>query len=212
MIELTTAKDGARIFTWQGKLVCSGVRPVREAEKWADGKSERFRDCKVVIVLGLANGFHAVEIAKRFPGLRVCVVNDNNEFLVPSAQVLDIQSSYFEVITLKSADDLKSNSKIRKILNLPYSVVEFPPATALNRDFYNKVGELLVGRTQEALEFCLSCRGDSWSQFKYDNVKESRNSQGLQLISFKDLQMRLSESDSSFRVKAIGQVLKELIR
>ncbi len=212
MIEFKIAKDGTRIFSWQGKLICSGTRPGDEAKKWVERHSNQIRKCKSIIVLGLANGFHVAELAKKFPGIRVCVINDNDKFLVPSTQVLDIQSSLFEVITVQSVEDLKYATKIRKILNMPYAVIKFAPAVALNQKFYTQVGELLLGRTQEALRFCLACRGDDWAGVNVNGIKESYQKQGLQLISFKNLQESLFKSKSAHRTKIMGRVLSELIR
>ena len=212
MIEFKTARDGTRFFSWRGKLICSGSRPLEEAVRWAEKQSEKITDCRVVVILGLANGFHAVELAKSNPGVRICVINDNESFLVPSTQILDIQSSLFEVITVSRAQDLRDATKIKKILNESYAVVEFAPAVALNREFYNQVRDLLLGRTREALSFCLDCRRDDWSGVEPGDLKESRQANGLRLISYRDLHQQMLESDGGLRSKTIGRALVELIR
>lgn len=212
MIEFAISKDGTRYFTWQGQHLCSSYKPKEEAKKWVQKYSERLVGVRSVIVLGLANGFHAAELVKSYPGISVCVINDNEHFVAPSSTILDLQASLFEVVTTNRPLDLAHLSRLKRYLVGSFAILEFAPAVATNPIFFKTVKELLLGRTAEALKFCLSCRSDEWNRISLNEVREVPRPEGVQLISFTDIKRSGSLDNLSNRSQRLVHILGELIK
>ena len=64
MIRETQARDKSKIFIWNDRYLCSRSNPHKEAQQWVQERSHQVSSSQYVIVLGLACGYHIIELIK----------------------------------------------------------------------------------------------------------------------------------------------------
>ncbi|NQZ00587.1 MAG: hypothetical protein HRT45_07960 [Bdellovibrionales bacterium] len=206
MIEYRISREGQRYFVWNGRHICSSRDPIKEAQAWVDGFDYNFDSVSQAVVLGLGAGFHVVELQNRFPHLTVHVIECQSEFICPALNLHD-QAFRAEVLLTETVSIFKAQSRLKSILSAPYLVLRYAPVCNLNRETFGEIGNLLTGRTIEALKFQVQKRQGLLGKFQFESLVGDANGS---LLSIKDLDRAMSPQ-SNHQEFHLVRALRELV-
>ena len=206
MVEFRVSRKNHRYFTYNGRHICSSVDPEHEAREWVKGLNDSLRSAKTIVVLGLGNGFHVVELEKAYPSSRIVVIETRMDMLAPCQGLQGLSMSSTDVIIAESLDVLKAQSRIKKVLQSSFAVVQYRPVTNTDAKLFEQFYELLIGRSEDSFRFHLMTRKD-WLR----NVNSTSDNQNAdKWLGIHDLQGSLSE-DANYSDYHLVQALRELV-
>lgn len=206
MVEFRVSRKNHRYFTLNGRHICSSVDPVEEAVNWVNGLEPSVSEANSIIVLGLGNGFHVVELEKAFPSSKIVVVETRMELVAPCQGIQGLSMSSADIIIAESLDILKAQSRLKRVLQGSYAVVQYRPVTNTDSSMYSDFFDLLIGRSQKAFEFQLMARKD-WTKNVHPLDRDGGSDRWLGIH---DLQESLTE-EANYSDYHLVQALRELV-
>ncbi len=209
MIESLQARDNTTIFTWEGKYLCSRVSPLKEASAWVLGNASQISSSKSIVVLGLGNGFHVVELRARYPYKKIYVIETEINIISNFKKRFPIESANIHMVHVKDENTLLRDSYIKKLVKEFYIILDHKPSLQLFPEL--KVYQSwLLGRTYESLQWLLEAR-----KLSSEVVIESLgiNDLNSECISLINLQNCLSKTESkegkklNYKINALKELL-----
>lgn len=206
MIVKLKSKNEKNIATVNGKLLCSSIDPLKEAQSWVKKNAQKINTQNQIFVLGAGCGYHLVALTQNHPGLNIIVIERKEELIdfCKSEHGLDLADVQF--VNEVDLQHLKVNSIVKKTLKKKYAVLTFYPACSHNLDYFNAAEELLLGRVDEGLQFILSQRDDLKFISQNKKIKVASN----ELISIKTL-MQMANSNEHKEEIVVLKALRELV-
>lgn len=171
-IKICYIPGGHPVASCSGRQMSSFVNPHKEAVEWVKHyeKSLLGRDCAVI--LGLGSGYHIGTLAEIFSG-RMIVVEKFPKLVDHFRKTFPHLKSRIEFTLLESIDE----KKLLSCKLTSYAVLTFAPAIYFSRAEYQKVFNLLAGRSAESLNNQFKLRGvDHYfcpSTLSFDSPSES---------------------------------------
>lgn len=120
-IKLEYSRDGKPVLKVDNVYLHSRFYPCREAEKFADGNKNIFENKDVVVVYGLALGYHIVELLKRISSDCRLFIFDVDTEIYDIGKKLGCYNSIFEDSRAKlyiGIDSLKYMSRMKNLDNI----------------------------------------------------------------------------------------------
>lgn len=151
MLEWIKSERSSLIPKVDGQLLCSTIDPVLEGRRWAEKVTAISRDWESFIVLGLGGGYHISALAALLPDTEILVINDNVGL---ERELLSRRGPLPSNVTLlsgKKPRELTENVYFRSSLHCLYGVGRHVPSIRLNRDYFAKAEETLLGRKSHQL-------------------------------------------------------------
>ena len=126
MLTVDVSRTGHKILKTDGRSLCSSIDPVKEAQNWARAAVQNLRAGETVFVLGLAAGYHVVELAKVLEPSRFLVIENNGEI---AAHALEIspELANFRILVQPDWLQLVVADPFRDSLCGVYKVAAFGP-------------------------------------------------------------------------------------
>lgn len=147
MIEWIEARSGQWVPREDGNLLCSSIDPSSEGKKWVERYAASAGHFDVLVVLGLAGGYHIQALAQQFPHLEILVIEKNGDL---EAELLSRRGRWPENVTIiagNSLEALENNVFVRAALRTIFRVVKYPTSVRSHEEYYDKVVSFFSGRT-----------------------------------------------------------------
>lgn len=191
------ARNGEPTLKLNNISLCSSFNPSKEAKTWVNSKIDFCSEAEVIFVLGLAAGYHSVELALRLFDKEIVVIEKNIDVTQWFWQNTETPVENLRVISIAKEKDYE---KIRIELNQPYIVLENPYSLQMQPEYIKKLKERLLVRTSEELRLTNRYR-----------IKHKVELNSQDLLSVKDVDVNFKKQELS-REKAVWQALRELVR
>lgn len=158
MLEWVESRTSHMIPKQDGTLLCSSIDPVSEAKKWVLRQEGDLKPYDVFFVLGLAGGFHVAQLAQSFPNAEIVVVEPSKNL---EKELLSRRGPIAENVTIVSGlsiEGVKQNVYVRSGLKSIYRVLAYPTSCRINKDYFEQIESLLLGRDKSSFLYHLEGR------------------------------------------------------
>ncbi len=210
MLEWIESRTSHLIPKQNGTLLCSSIDPMAEAKKWVARQTGDLKSYDVLFVLGLAGGFHINQLAQNFPDSEIIVIEPIKEL---EKMLLSRRGPVAENITILSGltlEEIKANVFVRAGLKSLYRVLAYPTSCRLNKDFFEKVENLLLGRDADSFSYHLEGRSHLRRFFETLDIFEDGNSHSITIL---DIERALRKRSTVLeREGMIFMALRELVK
>ena len=160
MLERAKSKSGQNILMCHGRLLCSQIDPVREANQWVEKNHGQLRGQKQVVVLGVGCGYHLVSLEKIYPEVEITAIDVDSEFIEFTRKEHSLLLPRTKLITINNSDKFKKNPFVLNLIQTHYAILKFAPSIVFHEKIYSDFFDLLIGRSEVGLQFILSNRQD----------------------------------------------------
>lgn len=185
MLACDQARNGAEIIRLNGRLVCSRVDPLQEAQKWVKKVKKDHPKNTTIIVLGLGCAYHVVELKQTFNTSRIVVIEPAKAVVEWAKKNHSLILTGVDIVQSPSLEELRSHSMIQEVVKKPYSVWRFGPRTHESQKFFGQAEELLLGRNPQGVELLLDARSELKSCFDENGLKQMSQKNCLSLMDLK---------------------------
>lgn len=146
--------EGEWIPSWNQKLLASQVSASKEAQRWVQYHESLIGQVPTIIVFGLSGGHHVWELARRYPGSHVLVVERHLDFLRP----LDVPLPNVQIFAGLSQNEILDQEAIQRALQNAFILIKYAASIQVDPSYYADIEQILLGRTHEALKLHLKWR------------------------------------------------------
>ncbi|MFK8138282.1 MAG: hypothetical protein AB8E15_07985 [Bdellovibrionales bacterium] len=134
------------------RRLCSVRNPIKEAKTWV-GRQVIHSDTKLIVVLGLAGGYHIDELCLRYPKTEIVVIEA--EFQIASK--IKLKNKPIRVYT--SIENILRSDLVERFYDLNnVQIIEHNISVSENSKFYNKAIASLTARTPAAFKSLMKNR------------------------------------------------------
>ncbi len=174
---------------------------IQEAHEWC-------RDCLVMdstcMVVGLGDGLHVAELAKRKKMTKIYVVESRPHLINAFRSQFPELEATVEVILLENEDSLLGHKIMDEVIQRNLSAFAFPSSWPKNDKILGAAHRHLTGRSRQSLEIFLK---------KYGIRKDIqiKDEAGQRYLNIKDLELMIQEDVPSYLRLNCFRILKELI-
>ena len=212
MLTVDVSRTGHKIFRFDGRSLSSSIDPVKEAQSWARAAVQNLRAGDTLFVLGLAAGYHVVELAKLIDPSRFLVIENNAEIVSQAFEILPELTDY-RILVQPDWLQLVVADQFRDSLCGVYKVATFGPSFQLSNEYFAAVENLLIGRTHISFLLQLKARPGVWALLDPEQVEKfgCEIPSDTELVSIKTLQRLFSAKADGHRERQIWRVLEELV-
>lgn len=215
MMEVVATPTGSPVVRWGGLSLTSLKYPEKDASKWLTQIESQIKDYSHVIVLGLGCGYHIFELIKNFPNKNIFVVETCSELVDFCEQNFSLEMSQFSLIQTSNINEFVGSARLQKALSKPYAVVEHRPSMQTQPSLYSEMQAVLLGRERGIFREHLKLRAQ-----RSGLLDDKKMLQGLmdeskdhnELLSIKDIENWLLESQRWSKAGSLVQVLRELLK
>lgn len=160
MIETFRTASGEPAFSFQGRLLCSKIAPVKEAASFVTKFVSQIEQSNTIFVLGMAGGHLIDAIHIAYPLKKIIVIETEAEIINAVSCCFTFSLMNVEILNLKDLSQIKNNHYVIAGLNSSYCVLSQPCTQWLSNEFYQSAATLLLGREADAFAFLLTNRED----------------------------------------------------
>lgn len=208
MVQREISKSGVPILTASGRLLCSRVDPMKEAQRWVASHRQVIETVPSILVLGIGSGFHVAELCRQFPGKKILVIESNFDLAASVEDLLGFEMPGVDILTEQKVETVLRSSRLHKAITQVYSILAHAPSMSLDPDFYDEVLKYLIGREKSAFLFQMKLRGEFDQIFDLQKLMTSEST----LLSIEDLNKALT-NDHRGDPKAMAiQCLREFVK
>ena len=212
MLTVDVSRTGHKILKTDGRSFSSSIDPVKEAQNWARAAVQNLGAGETLFVLGLAAGYHVVELAKVLDPSRFLVIENSAEIAV-HARGISPELANVRILVQPDWLQLVVSDPFRDSLCGVYKVATFGPSFQLANDYFAAVENLLIGRTHISFLLQLKARPGIWALLDPESVElfGKEIASESELVSIKTLQRLFSAKADGHRERQIWRVLEELV-
>jgi len=140
--EIKTSRNGLCVPVINGIHLHSIYNPVKEAEAFASGFSETFKNNNSILVLGLGFGYHIEGMAKELKNLyadySITIIEPNRWLAETFMEKRGFEDKNIQILCTSNIDALFADSEFINFLRLKPSIIKYDPSFSLEKDFYTK--------------------------------------------------------------------------
>jgi hypothetical protein len=206
VIEVLRAKSGHAVAKWAGRLVCSSVQPLLEADAWAKKNAPRVRGLQQVLVLGVGCGYHLAALQRECPSVAILAVDTQKELIDLAKRENGLDVTDIQFLAVADQHAFVKSAKVQRFVKSEYSVLKFAPAISTSPAIYKEIEDLALGRVGQGFHFILSQRPELFEVLDAERAM----AQPRELISIKNVEAAIRGGTDAMAGLLI-RALRELV-
>ncbi len=209
MFERVRARDGRLVAKFNGRWVASSANPEAEAEKWLSAQEnlQLASQAPTIVILGAGCGYHLLATQKKYPEKRIVCIDTRMEFIDFCDEHHGVGLARTQFIQTRDVPSLLVHAKLQKIIQGAYAVFEYLPATQFEKDLYDEIRALLLGREWWAFREIVQKREDLRKHLMLSTPAMDVN----ELVSVKTI-IKLLKENADPEVVTRFKLLRELVK
>lgn len=206
MINVEKSRSGHLVIRKNGRLLGSSFDPTKEACAWATKAADQIKSDETAFILGLASGYHVMELRKLRP-LQLIVVIECDPQVVREAYSIFPELHKVPIVVEQEWLKLADNHLFRDHITDTYKVLTYGPSYQIDCDFFKRAEMLLMGRDKTSFLIQLKMRPELLAILDSDALEKL----GDDPISIKTMQKLFSQASLQNHERRLWRILEELV-